>query len=358
MRSMKMSKETKKLFKVRRRFSWTPILIAVLLLLLLGSYIVYDNSRIQLESIKFSMPTLPKAMEGYTILHISDIHEKDLGENGEDLGRVLGGAKPSIVLISGGLSGFDGSADGFLQILAYFKASSTPVYYVLGDGDMPYTDYLDDGSYGISPLYLKATELGGIYLQTPIRLYEGDTGLWLLPASTLMLNAGSSLDSLDALESTYLNDAKAVEATQRNLEALLENIRLKREVAQAFDEILSERTPNDLNLYLTHVPALPEDMQPESSTQIFADADLILSGHNHGAQFRLPFIGAIRVQNSQFPRDGWLPNNAYIRGLTNASGQWQHISPGLGTGQKFPLNYRVFSTPTVTLIQLTRHVVE
>ncbi len=354
---MKLSREAKKLFKVRQRFPWGVALAVLLLLLLLGSYIVYDGSRVRLESLRFSMPTLPRDMEGYTILHLSDIHEFRLGDEGETLEKVLDGARPSVAVVSGGLTDDLGGGEGFLQALSYLNSQHVTTYYVLGEDDPPYMDFQADGRYGKNELYARAEELGAVYLDKPVNLYEGDTSLWLMPASSLLLDTGSAMQSLDALESTYQSDEQAVRDTGHSLEALLESINYQRQNIEAFQNSLTTHTQNDLNIFLTHLPAMPEQYQSEATTAILKDADLILSGHNHGGLWRLPVLGCVRVLNEQFPRNGWLPNSALVSGLSDQSGWNQYISPGLGTGSTEWHSLRWLSTPTVTLIQLTRSVV-
>lgn len=67
-----MTRETKKLFKVKRKITPLTVLVPLLLVVLLVCAVIYDNSRIVLDEVTFSMPTLPRDMDGYTILHISD----------------------------------------------------------------------------------------------------------------------------------------------------------------------------------------------------------------------------------------------------------------------------------------------
>lgn len=355
MRSMRLSRETKKLFKVRRRFSWSYVLVLLLLLLLIVSYMVYDSNRMVLETLRFSMPTLPKEMEGYTILHVSDIHEFDFGSEGERLVAALGDKKPSCAVVSGGLVDEEGRHEGFLQLLAYLQEQKIPCYYVLGEHDQPYTDFLPDGSYGVCEIYREAAELGAIYLEKPAKLCEGETSLWLMPASSLLMDTESAVKSLNALKETYENDEAAVEESGHSLEALLESIDYRRRVAAEFEAQMDLHAQNDLNIFLTHLPVMPPPYQQGSTAAIYQEADLILAGHNHGGVC-LPLLGCIRVHNDEFPRNGWMPGNNLVSGLSDASGWNQYISPGLGTGSSKWYSYRVFTTPTITLIELTRSV--
>lgn len=71
-------------------------------------------------------------------------------------------------------------------------------------------------------------------------------------------------------------------------------------------------------------------------------AELILAGHTHGGQLRLPGIGAI-VTNCDLPR-------SQARGLTRWQGVPLHVSAGLGASPYS--NYRLLTPPEATLLTL------
>jgi predicted MPP superfamily phosphohydrolase len=70
--------------------------------------------------------------------------------------------------------------------------------------------------------------------------------------------------------------------------------------------------------------------------------DLIVAGHTHGGQVRLPIVGAL-VTNSHMPRD-------LARGLSRIGGAYLHVSPGLGTSKYAP--FRFLCRPEATLLEL------
>jgi uncharacterized protein len=69
---------------------------------------------------------------------------------------------------------------------------------------------------------------------------------------------------------------------------------------------------------------------------------LLLAGHTHGGQVRLPGIGAL-VTNCDLPRDR-------VRGLSRWGGSWLHVSAGLGTSKYAP--FRFACRPEASLLQL------
>jgi uncharacterized protein len=70
---------------------------------------------------------------------------------------------------------------------------------------------------------------------------------------------------------------------------------------------------------------------------------LLLAGHTHGGQVRLPGIGAL-VDNCDLPLD-------QARGLSRWGSSWLHVSAGLGTSKFAP--FRFACRPEATLLTLT-----
>lgn len=93
-----------------------------------------------------------------------------------------------------------------------------------------------------------------------------------------------------------------------------------------------------LNLGLVHAPYV-------AALDLLVDAghDLLLAGHTHGGQVRLPGIGALTA-NCDLPLD-------QARGLSRHRGRPLHVSPGLGHGRYAP--FRFACRPEATLLELT-----
>jgi uncharacterized protein len=69
---------------------------------------------------------------------------------------------------------------------------------------------------------------------------------------------------------------------------------------------------------------------------------LLLAGHTHGGQVRIPGIGAL-VTNCDLPRE-------QVRGLSRWGSSWLHVSAGLGTSKYAP--FRFACRPEATLLTL------
>ncbi|MGH2657158.1 MAG: metallophosphoesterase [Actinomycetota bacterium] len=95
-------------------------------------------------------------------------------------------------------------------------------------------------------------------------------------------------------------------------------------------------TPDAFGLAVVHSP----DPAPELAALGY---DLVVAGHTHGGQVRLPFIGAL-VTNCSMP-------TRLARGLARLGRSYLHVSPGLGTGKYAP--FRLLCRPEATLLELT-----
>jgi predicted MPP superfamily phosphohydrolase len=102
----------------------------------------------------------------------------------------------------------------------------------------------------------------------------------------------------------------------------------------------------DLRIGVVHAP------EPRVLDRFAADGyDLLLCGHTHGGQLRVPFYGAL-VTNCGLDRDKarwlhrWTPPSA-----EHPSGTWLHVSAGLGTSPYAPVRFAC--PPEATLLTLT-----
>jgi predicted MPP superfamily phosphohydrolase len=102
----------------------------------------------------------------------------------------------------------------------------------------------------------------------------------------------------------------------------------------------------DLRLGLAHSP------EPRVLDRFAADGyDLLLCGHTHGGQLRIPFYGAL-VTNCGIDRDRvrWLHRWAEPA-AGHPAGTWLHVSAGLGTSPYAPARFAC--PPEATLLTLT-----
>ena len=93
---------------------------------------------------------------------------------------------------------------------------------------------------------------------------------------------------------------------------------------------------------------------PDVFREIPSEVGVTFSGHTHGGQVRLPFIGALHADNDMLPRGGWFPAEEYLSGLHEVNATYQYVSTGLGAAHRTPFRFRLWNTPQISLIKLTR----
>ena len=176
--------------------------------------------------------------------------------------------------------------------------------------------------------------------------------IWFIPAELYTLN-------LDALERTYQSQLDELSGKL----ALTADEAAARRVAEyqvarvaRIRESISQIKSTDIQIALSHYPVTSAEMNGatnhDSRDTVFSlrQADLILSGHYCGGQFRLPFLGAVYV-----PGLGSWPDDSLVQGLSMLGGVPQYISPGLGASSIYSWwqSFRFMNQPVVTRLTLT-----
>lgn len=244
-----------------------------------------------------------------SVLHISDTHlapgDRVLRRFLEDLpGRV--GFVPDIVAATGDLIEEDGAIDEVVSLLAGIEARIGR-FFVYGSHD-----YFES----TGPSYLKYFTDGETRHQ-PVRRDE-----------SAMTQALVAKGWIDVMNRTEIVDGGA---KGRIRVAGVKDPWLK---WHRTDHIERDES-DDLAIALVHSP----DVVSEWALNGF---DLVLAGHTHGGQVRVPGVGAV-VTNSSLPA-------ALAAGPTRIGRTWLHVSPGLGAGRYTPIRFNC--RPEATLLYL------
>lgn len=278
----------------KNRIIALAVVAAILLALIIWT--AWGNTALQLNVYTISSDRLPEAFDGYRIAHVSDLHNAELGKNNEKLLDMLQEAKPDIIAITGDI--IDSRNTDIDIALQFTKAAMeiAPCYYVTGNHEARVSEYDE----------LKA----GLIEQGVVVLEDATTEI--------------SLDG-DTITLMGVNDPSyQTEYLFGDSETVM-NGKLQ-EISDA---------ENGFTVLLSHRPELFE---------IYADnnMDLVLSGHAHGGQFRLPFVGGLVA-----PNQGLFPK--YDAGLYTEENTNMVVSRGIGNSI---LPFRFNNRPEVILIDL------
>jgi predicted MPP superfamily phosphohydrolase len=347
------NKRSKKntLFTRRRSIAFFVFTLVCLLVIIIF-LIALDNMRVVVKKESLAVPSLPSQMEGYTVLHLSDMHGQYFGSDHSTIKNALSGKRYNMVLVTGDLinSGCDMDSPqkrSVIDLFQFFADEGKPVYYVLGNHDEARVRY-EDGIAAESEFYQALGETGAILLDFPRQIPVGKEGysIWLWPVELIGVSYD---DAASVLEGSLSGDDLTLpQQLQKNqYEALVyagENL-LDRDVVLAMGHYpLTQQRISDL-----------QERLPESAS-FLSRIDLALAGHLHGGQIRLPFIGPVYVPSGAFGSRGFFPDKNLVRGMMDISGVKQHVSGGLGStgvgGTRF-MKFRLLCPPEVSLITFT-----
>ena len=329
--------------------------VLILLPILIVSLFVLNitvSRRVRLQELRLTILNLPADLEGFSILHLSDLHGARFGENQKAIGTELGTTRYSCVVMTGDMLGEGGDVQPLLELIALMP-DDTPKFLIPGDTDGPAVDSSAHSSLSVYTAWAEELQAAGVQiLDLPASITREKGRIWFIPESLYALD-------LDGMRKVYqkqladLNNRKTTltaddAARYRSLEYELQRI-------DTLQEMIKDFQPADIQVVLTHTPLSTDYVADLVSWSEKEDlfsmryASLILAGHYNGGQWRIPFVGAVYV-----PELGWFPKDEEVQGLSYTDGIPQYISPGLGADPHYEHQPgRIFNTPVITKITLT-----
>jgi hypothetical protein len=249
-----------------------------------------ERHAVEITRYRVGIPGLPRPFHGFTILHLSDLHDKEFGPGGSLLLERLRGESFDLVALTGDLVlGPQYRLTPALDLVHALK--DVPVYSVSGNHDW--------GENG------KDWGLG-----ERIKRQLGEAGARVLSNESVPLEREGSRLWLVGVDDPVTGKDQ-----------------LERALAQ-----VPEHAPR---LVLAHSPQLfPQAVRHE--------VDLLLTGHTHGGQIRFPYLGAAYV-----PALGFFPRFDY--GCFSHGRTSMVVNAGLGESW-LPIRWNI--PPEAALITL------
>ena len=279
--------------KTRR---WIAAIAAAAALSLLGWALVWGNTALVRTDVLVCSNGIPEAFDAYKIVQISDLHDAQIGENTEKLIAMTAETEPDCIVLTGDF--VDSSRFHPERSLSVAEAlvKIAPVYYVSGNHEaiLPDAEYqaLTDGLRAVGVCVLE---------DESAELTRGGQSIRLIGLTDIGFHPGTLEEKKDALRT-------------------------------ALSALLPE---DEFSVTLAHRPELM-DIYTECG------APLVLSGHAHGGQIRLPGIGGLIA-----PGQGLFPK--YTEGKYEENGTTLVVSRGVGNSV---LPLRVNDRPQIVVVQL------
>lgn len=260
-------------------------------------WIAWANTAIELNEYQIKSEKLLKSFDGFRIVQISDLHNAEMGEENSKLLELIENAEPDIIVITGDIID---SYHTDIEVSLRFVEKAVkiaPCYYVTGNHEARFSREV---------------------LQDFEEMLKG-YGVQVLHDESVMLEKDGEYILLAGLDDpTFASNHKGIRYSN-----------LSTHIKELFPE-------DGFHVLLSHRPELFE-------TYVEADVDLVLSGHAHGGQFRLPFVGGIVA-----PNQGLFPE--YDAGLFAEDGTNMVVSRGIGNSI---IPVRFHNRPEVIVVELS-----
>lgn len=252
--------------------------------LFLGKTCWHEPRTFVLEEMQLSIAKVPPG-PGLRIVHLSDLHLRTLPNHFAAAAATINDLRPDLILLTGDYLDQARKLEGALNFVKLLRAEGG-IFAVQGNWE--YWARLEG-----EPLRRKLAKRGVELLIDERR----DLLIRGIPLSILGIDYPSASHSLE--------------------------------------KVRQEAVSNRLNIVLSHVPAFSHD-------RLASVADLILSGHTHGGQVRLPYIHPFYLPRFSTP---------FVAGLYRVTANHVplYVNRGMGTSI---LPVRLFCPPEITLLQL------
>lgn len=271
--------------RMLRGFGVILILIAALI-----AWAAIDSRNIDVT--RFTVSGAPEAFSGFKIVQISDLHNAEFGTDNQKLIDILKSEAPDAIVITGDLIDARRTNTEIAESFARRCMEIADCYYVPGNHEARLGDTYDAFESALIADGVNVLRNGSVRIRK----------------------------EMDAIRIIGVDDpafAKASDAIT-NLDAALEAL-----------------SSDDFTILLAHRPELIDEYSKWG-------IDLVLSGHAHGGQIRLPGIGGLYA-----PGQGFFPR--YTSGNYTVGDTEMIVSRGIGNSA-FPL--RVNDRPEVVIVTL------
>lgn len=270
--------------------------IVFIALIIIAIWLHWGNTSIQSTYINIHSEKIPDNFNGFTIVQVSDLHNASFGNRQADLLEDIKSASPDIIAVTGDL--IDSNRTDLAKAMEFINGAIkiAPVYYVTGNHEARSHRYGE------------------------LRRQMIEAGVTILDVESIPIKRDTDVIHLLGVNDPNVADPDNMTGNARQMDEKLKTI---------------VSNDKDYMVLLSHRPEL-------FGVYLKNDIDLILSGHAHGGQVRLPFIGGLVA-----PDQGLFPK--YSQGLYERKNTKMVVSRGLGNSI-IPL--RVNNRPELVIITL------
>ena len=284
---------------MREKISNKKIIVGVVIvIILLSAFCWWNNNALEITEIQYTNKDIPEEFDGYRIVHLSDLHNKEFGKDQKRLVEKIKEANGDIIIMTGDM--VDNFQDDITPTIKLMEecVKIAPCYFVSGNHEVD-IEHFEDFKKNIENI-----------------------GVDVLDSEIAKITIGKdTIDLMGLRDANFIStdEYKYGNPIERDLNKLIKG-------------------SSDFKILLAHRPEYFDWYSKENS-----EIDLVFSGHAHGGQIRIPFIN----QGLIAPGQGIFPQ--LTEGITTKNSTSIVVSRGLGNS-RVPL--RIFNRPEVVIVTL------
>ena len=284
------------MMKTKKKFIIFAAIVAILILLII--WIAYGNTDLEIYKYNVKSEDIPSEFDNFRIVQISDLHNAEFGENNEKLLLMLKQADADIIAITGDMIDSRNTNVDVAISFAQKAVNIAPVYYVNGNHESRVPEEYEKLKQGLT-----------------------DAGVTILENSSADITIGDEAITLIGINDPTFRMELVDDTMEQNIAHQLVNV-----------------IPDNDNykVLLAH--------RPEYFDVYAGKVDLVLSGHAHGGQFRIPFVGGLVA-----PGQGLFPE--YYEGSHIKENTEMIVSRGIGNSI---IPFRINNKPEIIVAELTK----
>lgn len=275
------------------------VMISIMIVLsMLVICVVCHNKDLEINKFNVKSKYIPTEFDNFRIVQVSDLHNAEFGKNNEKLLAMLKQTDADIIVITGDLID---SRNTKVDVAVSFAEKATkiaPTYYINGNHEARVPEEYERLKQGLD-------EAGVTILENDsIDITIGDKAITLIGIN----------DSSFRME--LVDDTMMQNVSHQLMSVVPDNDNYK---------ILLAHKPHYFDAYANQV-------------------DLVLSGHAHGGQFKIPFIGGLVA-----PGQGFFPE--YYTGSYIKENTEMIVSRGIGNSI---IPFRINNKSEIIIAELTK----
>lgn len=272
--------------------------ISTLLVVLIIFFICVGNYDIETYKYNIKSEKIPGAFDNFRIVQVSDLHNTEFDKYNSTVLSPVFYAEPDIIVITGDMIDSRNTDVDVALSFAQKAVNIAPVYYINGNHESRVPEEYEKLKQGLI-----------------------EAGVTVLENESVDITVGEDTITLIGISDPTFRMELVDDTMEKNISHQLVNV-----------------IPDNDNykVLLAH--------RPEYFDVYAGKVDLVLSGHAHGGQFRIPFIGGLVA-----PGQGFFPE--YYEGSHIKENTEMIVSRGIGNSI---IPFRINNKPEIIVAELTK----